>query len=127
MRRRVSGRCWCVLISTWPRASTSRIALARRQDDHLAELVRPTSDRRKVLNGSTTKLPGNAMFRVRVGFTLIGEALLSVLLILLSVLGSQRLAKHFGDLGFAIGFGLFGLGVFVFLDCVRRFRDAVRT
>jgi hypothetical protein len=66
------------------------------------------------------------MSRVRVGFTLIGEGLLGGFLILLSVLGDQELTKHFGDLGFIIGFGIFILGVFVFLDCARRFRNAVR-
>ena len=66
------------------------------------------------------------MSRVRIVCTLIGEGLLSGFLMLLSVLGDQELTKHFGDLGFVIGFGIFALSIFVFLDCARRFLLAVR-
>src|ERR1700726_76560 len=79
-----------------------------------------------VLDGCTTGLPENAMSRVRIVCTLIGEGLLSGFLMLLSVLGDQELTKHFGDLGFVIGFGIFALSIFVFLDCARRFLLAVR-
>jgi hypothetical protein len=67
------------------------------------------------------------MSRARVVCTLIGEGLLSGFLMLLSVLADHELTKHFGELGFVVGFSIFALSIFVFLDCARRLVLAVRT